>query len=367
VADNPYRELPPTAFWRTGVAEAGLFGLQDLWKSPWCLPSDARFSTFGSCFAQHISRALVARGLTWKEAEPAPGRTPPDLARKYNYGVFSARTGNIYTAAQLLTWTRLALGDLPIEAIEIWQDDIGRFHDTLRPKIEPEGFESIEEARAALATTARAFHRAFAEAEVFVFTLGLTEGWEDRATGQCWPLCPGTGVGRFDPERHVFLNYDYPRIRADLEAAMALMQGVTPGLRFLFTVSPVPLVATASGGHVLVATTHSKSVLRAVAGDLAAARDAVDYFPSYEIIASPPARATFFEPNLRSIAPEGVNLVMTHFFAGLDISAPPARAAGADGADGADGAAARQKASEAEMAAEDLVCEEIILEQFNDG
>jgi hypothetical protein len=58
---------------------------------------------------------------------------------------------------------------------------------------------------------------------------------------------------------------------------------------------------------------------------------------------------------------------MTHFFAGLDISAPPARAAGADGADGADGAVARQKASEAEMAAEDLVCEEIILEQFNDG
>lgn len=361
MADNPYRELPPTAFWRTGVAEAGLFGLQGLWKSPWRLPADARFSTFGSCFAQHISRALVARGLTWKEAEPAPGRTPDELARKYNYGVFSARTGNIYTAAQLLTWTRLALGALPVEAIEIWQDAEGRFHDTLRPKIEPEGFESVEEARASLATTARAFRRAFAEAEVFVFTLGLTEGWEDATTGQCWPLCPGTGVGTFDPARHVFVNYDYPRIRADLEAAMALMRGVTPGLRFLFTVSPVPLVATASGGHVLVATMQSKSTLRAVAGDLAAAREEVDYFPSYEIIASPPSRATFFEPNMRTIAPEGVNLVMTHFFAGLDISAPPERG------EAQDGAAARQKVSEAEMAAEDLVCEEIILEQFNDG
>lgn len=362
MADNPYRELPPTAFWRTGVAEAGLFGLQDLWKSPWELPADARFSTFGSCFAQHISRALVARGLNWKEAEPVPGRTPEKLAKTYNYGVFTARTGNIYTAAQLLTWTRLALGEATPEAIEIWEDAEGRLHDTLRPKIEPEGFGSVAEARASLATTARAFRRAFAEAEVFVFTLGLTEGWEDAETGQVWPLCPGTGVGAFDAERHRFVNYDYPRIRADLETAMHLMRGVNPGLRFLFTVSPVPLVATASGGHVLVSTMHSKSVLRAVAGELAAARDEVDYFPSYEIIAAPPVRAAFFEPNMRGIAAEGVDLVMRHFFAGLDISGPPARSD-----EDADAAAARRKASEDEMQAEDLVCEEVILEHFNEG
>lgn len=362
MVDNPYRELPPTAFWRTGVAEAGLFGLQGLWKSPWILPADARFSTFGSCFAQHISRALMARGLNWKEAEPAPGRTPDALARKYNYGVFTARTGNIYTAAQLLTWTRLALGETAPEAIEVWQDFEGRFHDTLRPKIEPEGFDTVAEARASLATTARAFRRAFAEAEVFVFTLGLTEGWEDAETGQVWPLCPGTGVGTFDAERHRFINYDYPRIRADLETAMDLMRGVNPGLRFLFTVSPVPLVATASGGHVLVSTMHSKSVLRAVAGELAASRDEVDYFPSYEIIAAPPTRAAFFEPNMRGIAAEGVDLVMRHFFAGLDISGPPERGDADEVA-----AAARRKASENEMQAEDLVCEEIILEHFNEG
>lgn len=360
MTENPYKTLPPSAFWRSGVAEAGLFGYKNLWKSPWTLPSDARFSTFGSCFAQHISRALVARGLNWKNAEKAPGLTPNALAQKYNYGVFTARTGNIYTAAQLLTWARLAVDPSAVESIEIWRSPNGRFFDSLRPVIEPDGFESVQEARASLATTARAFHRSFSEAEVFVFTLGLTEGWEDATTGQVWALCPGTGVGTYDPDRHVFCNYAYPRIMADLEAAMAIMREVNPDLRFLLTVSPVPLVATASGNHVLSATTYSKSVLRAVAGDLAMTRQEVDYFPSYEIIASPPSRGAFFEPNLRGIAIEGVSLVMGHFFAGLDISGPPARG-------GEDAAAKRIYDSEQAMAEDDLVCDEIIMERFNNA
>ena len=40
----------------------------------------------------------------------------------------------------------------------------------------------------------------------------------------------------------------------------------TPKLRILLTVSPVPLTATAGDDHVLLATTYSKSVLRAGRG-----------------------------------------------------------------------------------------------------
>ena len=127
---TPYSSLPPRAFWRSAVAEVGVFGLSELWSSGWQLPSDARFSTFGSCFAQHISRALIARKMGWLDAEPAPGRTPAAVAQAYNYGVFSARTGNIYTAAQLLAHARMAAGDLDHAAPEIWSEggQIGRAH-----------------------------------------------------------------------------------------------------------------------------------------------------------------------------------------------------------------------------------------------
>ena len=44
---NPYLDLPPSAFWRTAVAEADSFGLSDMWTSRWVLPSDCRFATYG--------------------------------------------------------------------------------------------------------------------------------------------------------------------------------------------------------------------------------------------------------------------------------------------------------------------------------
>ena len=358
-AQNPYSDLPPRAFWRSGVAEAGLFGLTGLWKSKWKLPADARFATYGSCFAQHISRALIARQLPWVDAEPAPGRTPAALAKSHNYGVFSSRTANIYTAAQLLLLARLATGETAVEEPELW-DGGGRVFDSLRPAIEPAGFASRDEALLSRATMAGAFLRSIADADAFVFTLGLTEGWENAATGQPYPMCPGTTAGVFDAGSHVFRNYTYPQIMADLIAARAIMRRVNPDIRLLLTVSPVPLTATASGNHVLVATTYSKSVLRAVAGDAAAGDDATDYFPSYEIITGAPTRSAFFEPNMRSVAQAGVDLVMSHFFRGLDLSAP-ARAKGQSKR------ALDEAEAQAAMRAEELACEEAILERFNDA
>jgi hypothetical protein len=99
-----------------------------------------------------------------------------------------------------------------------------------------------------------------------------------------------------------------------MKSALRLMFRANRGLRVLLTVSPVPLTATASGEHVLTATSHSKSLLRAVASELVASQARVDYFPSYEIITHPAYRGRFFAPNLRSVLPEGVDHVMTQFF-----------------------------------------------------
>lgn len=355
---NPYSTLPPAAFWRTGVADAGIFGLSELWQARWTLPSDARFATFGSCFAQHIGRALVARQMNWLNAEPAPGRTPPDLALAYNYGVFSARTGNIYTAAHLMTHLRMAAGVLDPDGPEVWHDG-RRFFDSLRPAIEPNGFASHQECLDSRLSMVRAVRRAITGSDLFVFTLGLTEGWESADTGLTYAMCPGTGAGSFDPERHVFRNYRHHEILAALEQAFVLLRDLNPLIRLLLTVSPVPLTATASGQHVLVATTHSKSVLRGVAGEIAASDADVDYFPSYEIITGAPARAAFYAPNLRTVEPAGVNLVMSHFFSGLNLAGPARH--------GEPSTSALERELDATMEAEDLVCEEMTLEAFNRG
>ena len=65
-----------------------------------------------------------------------------------------------------------------------------------------------------------------------------------------------------------FVIYVFQK-HADMHAFWDRLLSVNPRARLLLTVSPVPLAATATPNHVLVASIHSKSVLRAVAGELA--------------------------------------------------------------------------------------------------
>ena len=349
---HPYEKLPPTAYWKT-AGGAGLSGAALLWEPKFNIGPGDRIITFGSCFAQHIGRQLVARGYAWLETEPPP----PGLreARRYGYSVFSCRTGNIYTAAMLRQWTRWALaGEAP--PAEVWQQD-GRFFDPFRPVVEPGGFDSPEDVLHLRAVTVRAFETAIRSADVLIFTLGLTESWWNRRLGYEYQLCPGTVVGRFDPDEHEGRIADVGQVVAHLDAAIDLMRQANERLRVVLTVSPVPLAATMSGSHVVLATMEAKSILRAAAGQLRRTRDHVDYFPAYDIVASPLADGIFFEPDRRQVSREGVAFVMEQFHAGLEAAFGPVDRPRDDTGPAAIGADVRG-------AEDDVVCEEELLSAF---
>lgn len=344
---HPYQDLPQPAFWRSGVAEADPAAPVELYRPKFPLARDAGIATAGSCFAQHVGRALRAAGLNLLDAEPPPPTCPEPVARAYGYGIYSGRYGNIYTARQLAQLIEDAQRD-HVDPAAIWARD-GRFHDALRPTIEPGGFASRDEALALRREHLAALRGLFAATSCFIFTLGLTECWAERQGGRVYPTCPGVVAGEFAPERHAFLNLRHAEVLADLERARALLREFNPGMRMVLTVSPVPLTATASGGHVLAASTRSKAVLRAAADEFAALHDDVDYFPAYEIVTNPAARGRFFHDNLREVRPEGVQAVMRTFLTahGLPAPAPPPPA---------------QIGRSPEELAEELICEEILLE-----
>jgi hypothetical protein len=352
---NPYEELPPTAFWRSAVGQREPQQIDGLWSAKFPIGRNDRIVTAGSCFAQHLGRALQQAGYAWHDAEPAPAYLSDQVARSFGYGIFSFRTGNIYTVASLRQWTAWALGAAR-PSDEVWAQD-GRFYDPFRPNLEPRGFASEAEFFSARDWTLKAIREAVSSVSLFVFTLGLTEAWVNSRDGTVYPVCPGTVAGTFNRDKHEFRNYRYDEIRSELEATIELIQTVNPAMRFLLTVSPVPLTATASPQHVLVATTQSKSTLRAVAGDLAAARDDTDYFPSYEIISSFPFRGMFYEPNLRTVTRDGVEFVMKSFFAGLPD---------AEIRENVKSTRAVEPPASGTMStrADDLVCEELLLEAF---
>jgi hypothetical protein len=166
-----------------------------------------------------------------------------------------------------------------------------------------------------------ATRRAFEEADVVIVTLGLTEAWESAVDGAVFPVCPGTVAGTFDPDRHVFRNFTVAEVTADLSAFVHEARAINESLRFILTVSPVPLVATASGQHVLEATTYSKSVLRVAAAQVAQAKQGVTYFPAYEIVTGPQAPQGFFEADRRSVSSAAIASVMQAFLRSCEESA----------------------------------------------
>jgi hypothetical protein len=361
--NNPYQHLPARSFWRSAVGDPDPTDIVDLWTPKFRFSPEQRVATAGSCFAQHIGRALAKAGFTWLDGEPAPFGLSDEEKSKFGYGVFSFRVGNIYTVALLRQWLNWAFGVEP-QSTEVWEQD-GRFFDPFRPVIEPAGFRSADEMFAMRAQTLDAIRRVVRESNVFVFTLGLTEGWVNAKTGHAYPLCPGTTVGRsFDPDQDEFINYSFVQIRDDLLASINLMSSVNPDLRFLLTVSPVPLTATASDKHVLVATIYSKSTLRAVAGEVASMRPDTDYFPSYEIISSFPFGGRFYDRNKRTVRAEGVRFVMSHFFAGIGGVSHPQTTSVEPGMERAAEAAPVDPGIEENREHDDVVCEEALLEAF---
>lgn len=349
---NPYEKLPPRNFWKSAVGRRNALEIEQLWQPKFKIAKELVVATAGSCFAQHISRAMVKSGFEWLDSEPAPDWLSASQGSESGYGVFSFRTGNIYTTALLRQWIEMALGSRR-DSPEIWEKD-GRFFDPLRPAIEPSGFAFASECSALREFTLGAIERSLAKIDVFVFTLGLTEGWRNRQTGMVYPMCPGTLAGTFSDTEHEFHNQTMAEVMTDLEHVQNLLLKRNPAMKFLLTVSPVPLTATASTSHVLVASTYSKAVLRAVAGEIAARREDTDYFPSFEIISSAPFRGIFFEPNLRSVAPAGVEHVMSHFFAGLGL-ASEVTSSNRPSATGSDNGVVDET---------DVQCEEALLEAF---
>jgi hypothetical protein len=319
---HPYKDAPSYRTWRRAVTLLPMAEVDPVVSFPFRITREHRIATAGSCFAQHIARHLKTNGFSFLVTEPAHPLLLAETAEAYGYGHFTARYGNIYTARQLLQLIRRAGGRFrPVE--DVWEDG-GVYYDPFRPSIQPGGFPTLQEYERDRQQHFAAVRKCMEEADVFIFTLGLTECWMAREDGAVFPACPGTVAGRFDAGRHVFHNLSVSEVVVDMTHAIEEMRGVNPGLKVILTVSPVPLAATAEDRHVLVATAYSKAVLRVAAEALTQLHD-VAYFPSYEIITGAFSSGAYFAEDLRNVREVGVEHVMRLFFThAADLSVPPA-------------------------------------------
>ncbi|PXX88880.1 GSCFA domain-containing protein [Marinobacter vulgaris] len=310
---HPYVGLAAQQFWKNSAGIKNYRELDPVSTPNFKIMPDEKIVTAGSCFAQHVARFMSGSGYNHFIVEKAHPILSQEIAIQHNYGLFSARYGNIYTARQLKQLLLRAYGQFsPIDSC--WLSSCGSFVvDPFRPQIQPRGYVSSEELTVDRNHHFSCIRTAIKEMDVFIFTLGLTEAWVDKRDGAVFPLAPGVVAGEYDPGKVDFINFDEAETFEDLKFSLKFIRRINPEVKIILTVSPVALNATYEPRDVLLSTVWSKAILRIAAEKAIKEFSNCVYFPSYEIITSPHVRGNYFAPDCREVTRDGVEHVMALF------------------------------------------------------
>ncbi|MBO6657190.1 MAG: GSCFA domain-containing protein [Pseudomonadales bacterium] len=299
---TPFSDLAPYHFHSRTVRGVHRSRFDPIVKTRFVIEEDAKIMTMGSCFAQHVSKWLLDNGykILLREQESHSGG-----------GMFSANYGNVYTVAQALQLFDRVFGNWsPNDEL---YEKAGCYFDPLRPSVKPDGWTSSSAALKDRYDHEEVVKDLFLEANVIVFTLGLTEAFIRTDDGAVLPTAPGVIAGDYDELRYKFKNFSYDEVLEDLRLLINRLIEVNSGIRIVLTVSPVPLAATYEERHVSVSSMASKAKLRAVVEEVLAEFGNVDYFPSFEIFMTPGLGGSYFESDARSVMPVGVSHAMRLF------------------------------------------------------
>ena len=142
-------------------------------------------------------------------------------------------------------------------------------------------------------------------------TLGLSEVWFDNESGEAlWRAVP---LSLFDPERHVFRQTSVLENADNIRRIIQVIKTKKPSAKIVFTLSPVPLIATFRPIPCPVANAVSKSTLRCALDEVLRTENFSDvlYFPSYEIVTA--AGANAFKDDNHHVRPEIIYRIMQYF------------------------------------------------------
>jgi GSCFA family len=296
--------------------------LRQTWFTPKIEPKfklrpEDKFYAIGSCFARGLERSLIRRRVAVESAAPEFAKLEP--VNKEVSGLGFTNKYNTFSILNELRWALDPAAVFPVESIvqvaeTTWSDP------HTNPTLKLVDFAETLERRALMQTVTKRV----TNCRVVIITLGLVEVWRDVQADvfvNCTPIAiantlkPSAAPSLLTAEsdRYEFHLTDFAENLANLEDIYALLsQYGHPDFYIVVTVSPVPLMNTFSAMDIVVANTYSKSLLRTVAQEWAAAHDNVDYFPSYEIVQNSD-RAAAWEADLRHVRGAGAQHIMKLF------------------------------------------------------
>lgn len=239
------------------LRQEGLSAIAKGWipESP-IINNDTRVLAVGSCFARHFTLWLAEHGFNRSFPE-----SPYNALLRFNADFESPAV-----IAQQFRW---AFDELD-PATLLWLDKSRHL------------IVATDEGKRAVRSTLE-------QTDVLILTLGLSEIWYDKVSGE--PLWRALTEQTYDPERHVFRVESTAATIEWLECIERIRQRHLPGMKIVYTLSPIPLKTTFRPVSAITANTVSKAILRAALDEFLRNHEAIlnkqlFYFPSYEIVTS---------------------------------------------------------------------------------
>ncbi len=279
------------------------------------IPPGAKIFTMGSCFAQEIRAAMSRRGFavypryldvkfdpTQQIFDKIPAR---DMTPHYDTFVirqeFEAALG-VWTDREAGFWeVRNAMINKMAQAEVVYQDPTRKLNFAKSLPLLKDLADKVDVV----------MREGIAESDLIVITLGLTEVWRHNKTGRYLCRPPATGYGGGEGLA-TFRQSTFVENYLNVKATLDLLFSKHPEKNVVLTVSPVPLELTYSGTDIGSANMESKSILRAVAGQICREyAERVTYFPSYEMATIMPWPV--FQEDKRHVLPEFADRVVTTF------------------------------------------------------
>ena len=262
---------------------------------------DTPIGSAGSCFAMEIAHRLQEKKFNYVVTEPFPN--PRD-----GLSDACARWGTIFNVPAFRQLVEKSFGAITLPNLSYTDVEAGqrRFFDPFREGVSYETIEEFESASAAHLAKAR---EALLRCKVFILTLGMNEVWRTRAGGYVLSRSPWHLASSLFNRQVLTVEENL----SDLRRMVDVWRAHNPDIRFIVSVSPVPLHATFQGEylHAIVANTQAKSTLRVVADEFARTVPGVSYFPSYESVMYCTENA--WEADGRHVSRTAVDKVMALF------------------------------------------------------
>jgi len=221
------------------------------------ISKDDYITAFGSCFASEVTKFLYNSGYRV-------------YGRDMTLNAYIVRSGEgIVNSAAIRQQFEWAFEGVEPKA-RLWHDKTGQA-----------GTYSAD----IKATTRDIFEKS----DVFILTLGLSEVWYEKLTGEIfWRAIPKRD---FNPDKHGFRVMSAGENLDNLRRTYELIRSHRPSATIIITLSPVPLAATFRPVSCITANAVSKAALRVAIDELfnepgPAADPKLFYFPSYEIVTS---------------------------------------------------------------------------------